>query len=144
MAGQAYMTTEGVGAAGDDPFIIFPSDTKAEMDTVNAAMKNLNWDIQNSKKIGPRFKKAWTAHLANWQAFLVDKEGFFTRGTSGTWNKVKEYKTLANRWRAKFSEQGGTPSGLALYNKPPMSALEKAALTAGVIGGAVLVWRLVK
>ena len=128
-------------AAGDPPFLVMPGDTLAEMDTVNAAIEMLAWDIQHSK-VNEKFLKGWSIFYTNWKKFLKDEGGWFDRGTSGAWNKTREYREYVNRWRAKFQEFGGLPSDIALIPTAKRTALEKFGLYAVIGAGAVVAWSL--
>lgn len=132
-----------LGAAGEDPIIIFPGDTLAEMNTVDHAMEQLNWDIENTK-VPAEFERSWLGHYAKWKAFRRDSGDWISRGTSGTWNKTREYKVMVNRWRTMFERFGGKPSSPELVEGPPKSMLEKLGTLAAVAGGAVLLWSLLR
>lgn len=130
----------GSGGLGWDPdmgsLIVTPGAIKAEMDTVQAGVSQLDADIMSSNVRDP-FKKAWRGFVAEWNTFYKAHEGWFARSWGKAYTKALDYRRRTDEWRAAFLREGGAATGPALT--PPDQGGGSSWKTALLAGSALLV-----
>lgn len=98
-------------------WLITPGMTQTEIDTTDAAIMALVRDVGDSPKADDRFRKEFGEFARNWLAFKERNKGWFSRGTSGVYEQVQEYKKQLAQWRNKFMGLGGKVTAPKLPEK---------------------------
>lgn len=122
---------DDVGAIAD---IRMPGDIKAEMDTVDASVKQLDTEIRTSSVVA-EFKTAWQGFLAEWRRFYDDHKAWSSRLWYAAYDKTLEYRRRLGEWRQAFVTAGGHPAGPAL---PKPSVEQTSHFPWLIVGGAAL------
>jgi hypothetical protein len=126
---------------------ITPGDTRAEEDSVNSAVLQLDADMRASASVS--LLQAWTVFRAEWGAWYASQGGLFgwlsRFATATPYEKALDYRRQLTAWRGKYMAEGGSPSGPGLVDKPPpaksevTSALRWAAIAAIALGAVYVV-----
>jgi hypothetical protein len=119
-----------------------PGSIKAEMETVDSVIRQLDSDIQASN-VDAAFKRSWRVFVDEWEKFYKDHAGWFDRLWYSSYEKTVEFRKRALAWREKFVALGGSPSGPA--DQPPKSFTEelwKYGKWLLLGGAAFLGWKL--
>jgi hypothetical protein len=88
--------------------VISPADMLDEMNTVDAAVRQLSAVIAVST-VGQAFKQAFAAFATEWSTFYAAHAGWAQRLWSATYEKTLEYRQRTEEWRVAFAREGGNP-----------------------------------
>jgi hypothetical protein len=132
----------GVRDAEELGALVYPPGViKAELDTVNAGVTQLDSDIMASN-VRDAFKKSWRLFVAEWQAFYKNNSGFWSRMWGAVYEKATEYRKRVEQWREAFEREGGrsTSPGLTVPETPGTGKWKWVLLGAGglLVAGAVV------
>jgi hypothetical protein len=131
-----------VGAVTD---IRMPGDIKAEMDTVDASIKQIDTEIRASS-LPVEFRSAWDGFLAEWKKFYGEHQSWSSRLWYAAYDKTLEYRKRLAEWRQVFVGMGGHPVSPEL----PKPSVEKEShfpwlfVGGALVGGGVLTYLLTR
>lgn len=90
--------------------VVTPGAILAEMNTVDAAVKQLDSDVMASAA-RDAFKKSWRGFVTEWQAFYKDHASWTDRLWGAPYEKTLDYRRRVGEWRTAFEREGGQASG---------------------------------
>jgi hypothetical protein len=122
---------DDVGAVVD---IRMPADIKAEMDTVDASIAQLDTEIRASG-VAAEWKTAWAGFAGEWRRFYGEHKSWSSRLWYAAYDKTLEYRKRLGEWRASFVAAGGQPVSPQL----PTPSVEAGSHVPWLIVGGVLV-----
>jgi len=122
---------DDVGAALD---IRMPGDIKAEMNTVDGAVKQLDLEIKASG-VPAEFKSAWAGFLGEWRKFYGEHQSWSSRLWYAAYDKTLEYRKRLGEWRTAFVAAGGRAVGPGL---PKPSVEQESHFPWMLVGGAIV------
>jgi hypothetical protein len=132
-------------ALGGPVDIRMPGDIKAEIDTVDASIKEFDTEIRASTLM-VEFKTAWQGFYGEWRKFYGDHQSWSSRLWYAAYDKTLEYRKRLAEWRAAFVTAGGHPVSPEL----PKPSVERdghfpwAIIGGALIGGGVLAYLLTR
>ncbi len=140
---QALARETADKVSGDElgAFIVTPGAMKAELDTVQAGVKQLDADIMSSKT-RDAFKNAWQLFSGEWKAFYDSHQSLTSRLFHATYEKTIEYRKRLDEWKGALQREGVQATGplLAVPQPPPepSSSFKWWAIGGLIVAGAVL------
>jgi hypothetical protein len=115
---------------------VSPGAIKHEMETVDAAVRQLDAEVRPSL-VALEFVKAWDAFLSEWRRFFADHQRWVDRLYDATYFKTLEFRRRLSTWREAFIKAGGKPHAPALPGQAVTAfPWERLAV---VVGGATVV-----
>lgn len=114
--------------------IKMPKDILAEMQTVDATVKQLDGEIQAST-VPAVFKLAWAGFLGEWRQFFAEHESWSSRLWYAAYEKTLEYRKRLGEWRAAFVQLGGKTIAPEL---PSTDAAAARAVPWLIVGGLLI------
>jgi hypothetical protein len=133
---------DDLGAAVD---IRMPGDIKAEMDTVDASIKQFDTEIRASTLV-VEFKSAWDGFLGEWKKFYGEHQAWSSRLWYAAYDKTLEYRKRLAEWRAAFVAAGGHPvsPGLPRPSVDQDSHIPWVIFGGALIGGGLLTYLITR
>lgn len=127
-----------------------PSMVLAEMQTVDGMIQTLAEDITAKLSSDDPTVKAFALFFTEWKTFFdSNKSGpsaWLSRGTTGTYNKVQEYRGRALDWRKVIESKGISTTGPIVprpQNKT-IAGFSRGVVFTALAGGTFLIWYLLR
>jgi hypothetical protein len=126
-----------------DALIYMPGAIRAEQDTVQALVQQLDADVCASH-VGAQFRQAWAGFVAEWQHFYDAHASWWSRTFFASYEKTLDYRRRLVEWRDAFQREGGAPTGPAPSKSPTGDDSHLGAYLAigagAIAGGLLLGW----
>ncbi len=138
------MSTYDLGAVDDfvgAPLVVTPAFIKAEMETVEAAVRQLETDVAASKA-RVEFKKAFAAFVAEWRKFYGAHQSWTSRLWAAAYSKVSDFRVRLETWRTAFVREGGQPVAPSIKIAEPTVGGFSSKTLVLLAGGVVAAWAL--
>jgi hypothetical protein len=147
---MSYADDAGIGMEVGKT-VWWPGEITDYVNQTYTAIKILEDDIVKWKASNPtdetriNFKKAFDVYVESWNKF-ASEYGVLGSLTYGTVQTAYEYRKELAKWRERFIELGGSPTGPVpeLPAKAPVSLIRLGVYGGLALGGAYLIVKLIE
>lgn len=108
--------------------VVTPGEILAEMDSVDAAVNQLDGEI-SAVPVSAAFKKGWDAFAAEWRKFYQEHKTLSGRIWTSVYRQTLAYRRRVEEWATAFAREGWQARGAAQPGGSNLPALPLPAPT---------------